>query len=133
MSARKLKPTPFPWKTDKNQYQVLSPTKSGDIILHRSGTLYDGAAWLWLYVQRVYIPAIKSSDIDHCVLDTATGERWSYSELLVGHFMDDVLPLDALSNRADARIASHSAAAAIDAWMSSSLVKRRYRKSQVRP
>jgi hypothetical protein len=131
VTTRKPKFT-FPWKTDENQYQVLLPGKAGDIILHRSGTLYEAAAWLWLHVRRCYLPAIKSSDIDHCVLDTETSERWSFSELLAGHFMDDVLPLEALSNRSDARIQSHSASAAIDAWMSSSLVKRRYRKSQVR-
>jgi hypothetical protein len=113
----------FPFRPIKNQYQVLLPGTSGDIILSKSSSLYAAAGWLWLHVRRCYLPAIKSSDITHCVLDTETGERWSFSELLAGHFMDDVLPLEILSKGRDAQ-AEHEPSVA---WASSNLVKSKYR------
>lgn len=114
----------FPFRPIKNQYQVLLPGTSGDVILHKSSSIYAAAGWLWLHVRRCYLPAIKSADITHCVLDTETGERWSYSELLAGHFMDDVLPLEILSKGRDANQAGHESSIA---WASSNLVKPKYR------
>jgi hypothetical protein len=114
----------FPFKPIKNQYLVLLPGTSGDIILSKASSLYVAAAWLWLHVRRCYLPAIRSSDIAHCILDKQTGERWSFSELLSGHFMDDVLPIEVLSQGSDARDQNDPALA----WESSSLVKSKYRR-----
>jgi hypothetical protein len=114
----------FPFRPIKDQYQVLLPAASGDIILSKWSSLYAAAGWLWLHVRRCYLPAIKSSDIAHCILDTETGERWSFSELLAGHFMDDVLPLEILSQGRDAQTEHEPSIA----WESSTLVKSKYRR-----